>query len=250
MEEPVAVTTARARKLALSLPDTAEVAHFDRAAFRTPRKIFATLANDGADLNVMFDLATQEFFCEQAPQALAPHPSGWGKQGATRVDLKRVDEATLLSALKAAHALAAPNRSRPRRRRSKKQQRRRNRSASPSGRFHRAAMRCTLQSFAAIRLRGAGVDHNFVDARPQWTRRASSELIVWRLITVRRLKGFVQHYRVNVKEFGVRQCSKNVSANLVRPARRRCNGAAPHFAPSSATSRSARGAALRSNCRA
>jgi hypothetical protein len=56
----------------------------------------------------MFDLATQEFFCEQAPQMLAPHPSGWGKQGATRVELKRVDEATLLSALKAAHALAAP----------------------------------------------------------------------------------------------------------------------------------------------
>jgi hypothetical protein len=104
----MAVTAARARKLALSLPDTVEVAHFDRVAFRTPRKIFATLAGDGSDLNLMFDLATQEFFCEQAPQALAPHPSGWGKQGATRVDLKRVDEDTLLSALKAAHALAAP----------------------------------------------------------------------------------------------------------------------------------------------
>jgi hypothetical protein len=104
----MAVTAARARKLALSLPETSEVAHFDRAAFRTPRKIFATLAKDGADLNLMFDSATQEFFCEQAPQALSPHPSGWGKQGATQVDLKRVDEATLLSALKAAHALAAP----------------------------------------------------------------------------------------------------------------------------------------------
>jgi hypothetical protein len=104
----MAVTAARARKLALSLPDTVEVAHFDRVAFRTPRKIFATLAGDGSDLNLMFDLATQEFFCEQAPQALAPHPSGWGKQGATRVDLKRVDEDTLLSALKAAHALAPP----------------------------------------------------------------------------------------------------------------------------------------------
>lgn len=34
-------------------------------------------------------------------------------------------------------------------------------------------------SFAAIRLTRAGVDHKFVDARPQWTRRASSELIVW-----------------------------------------------------------------------
>jgi hypothetical protein len=104
----MAVTKARVRKLVLALEGASEAAHFDRAAFRTPRKIFATLASDGADLNLMFDLATQEFFCEQAPDALSPHPSGWGKQGATRVDLKRVDEATLLSALKAAHALAAP----------------------------------------------------------------------------------------------------------------------------------------------
>jgi len=38
----------------------------------------------------------------------APVPGGWGRMGATRFDLKQADEATLLSALKAAHALAAP----------------------------------------------------------------------------------------------------------------------------------------------
>jgi hypothetical protein len=102
------VTAARARKLALSLQDASERPHFDRAAFRTPRKTFATLANDGRDINLMFDSALQEFFCEQAPKAVAPVPGGWGRMGATRFDLKRVDEATLLSALKAAHALAAP----------------------------------------------------------------------------------------------------------------------------------------------
>jgi hypothetical protein len=104
----MAVTPARARKLALSLEDATEAPHFDRAAFRTPRKIFATLANDGRDINMMFDAATQEFYCEQAPKAFAPVPGGWGRMGATRCDLKAVDEATLLSALKAAHALAAP----------------------------------------------------------------------------------------------------------------------------------------------
>jgi hypothetical protein len=72
----MAVTKARVRKLVLALEGASEAAHFDRAAFRTPRKIFATLASDGADLNLMFDLATQEFFCEQAPDALSPHPSG------------------------------------------------------------------------------------------------------------------------------------------------------------------------------
>lgn len=102
------VTPARARKLALSLEAAHEAPHFDRAAFKTPRKTFATLANSGADINLMFDAALQEFYCEQAPKAFAPVPGGWGRMGATRCDLKKVDEATLLSALKAAHALAAP----------------------------------------------------------------------------------------------------------------------------------------------
>jgi hypothetical protein len=102
----MAVTPARARKLALSLENASAAPHFDRTAFRTPRKIFATLANSGADLNFMFDHATQEFFCEQAPNAIAPVPGGWGRMGATRCDLKRIDETTFLSALKAAHALA------------------------------------------------------------------------------------------------------------------------------------------------
>ena len=109
------VNAAKARKLALSLESVSERPHFDRAAFRTPRKIFATLANSGADINLMFDAALQEFYCEQAPQAFAPVAGGWGRMGATRCDLKRVDEATLLSALKAAHALAAPKAKRARR---------------------------------------------------------------------------------------------------------------------------------------
>lgn len=104
----MAITHSRARKLALSLDEASETPHFDRAAFRTPRKIFATLANDGSDINMMFDAATQEFFCEQAPETFSPVPGGWGRMGATRCDLKAVDEVTLLSALKAAHALAAP----------------------------------------------------------------------------------------------------------------------------------------------
>lgn len=102
------VTPARARKLALSLQDASERPHFDRMAFRTPRKTFATLANDGSDINLMFDSATQELYCEQEPDAFAPVPGGWGRMGATRCDLKNVEEAALASALKAAHALAAP----------------------------------------------------------------------------------------------------------------------------------------------
>jgi hypothetical protein len=100
------VTPTRVRKLALSLENTSEAPHFDRAAFRTPRKIFATLANSGVDMNFMFDAALQEFYCEQAPHAISPVTGGWGRMGATRCELGKIDEATFFSALKAAHGLA------------------------------------------------------------------------------------------------------------------------------------------------
>jgi hypothetical protein len=100
------VTAAKARKLALSLEGVTETPHFERAAFRTPRRIFATLGPSGRDINFMLDPALQEFYCAQAPGAMSPAPGGWGKNGATRCDLKAVDEKTFLGALKAAHARA------------------------------------------------------------------------------------------------------------------------------------------------
>ncbi len=104
----MAVTKARVRKLALSLEGAAEVTHVDRPAFRTKRKIFATLPPREAAVNLIFDPPTQEFFCEQAPEAIAPLPGGWGRMGMSRCDLKVADESLVHSALKAAHALAAP----------------------------------------------------------------------------------------------------------------------------------------------
>ena len=94
--------------MALSHEGTSERPHFDRIALRTERKGFATLACDGSDINLMFDHALQEHYCQMAPKAFAPVPGGWGKMGATRCDLKKVDEATLASALKAAYLLALP----------------------------------------------------------------------------------------------------------------------------------------------
>jgi len=96
------------RILALALPGASEAPHFHRLAFRTPRKMFATLDADARDLNLLFDPDLRDFYCEQAPHAFAPVPGGWGRMGATRCDLQAVDEATLISALQAAHQLAAP----------------------------------------------------------------------------------------------------------------------------------------------
>ncbi len=101
------VTATRARELALALAAATEAPHFQRLAIRTPRKIFATLDGEARDLNLMFDQDLRDFFCEQAPHAFSPVPGGWGRMGITRCDLDAVDEATLMSALQAAHRLAA-----------------------------------------------------------------------------------------------------------------------------------------------
>jgi hypothetical protein len=103
----MAVTPKRARTLALSLENVSQYPHFDRIAFRTPRRTFATLALNGADLNFAFDLLLQKHFCQLAPHALAPVAGGWGRMGFTRCDLKLIDAATFRAALKAAHARAS-----------------------------------------------------------------------------------------------------------------------------------------------
>jgi len=111
----MAVTAKRAHTLALSLENASQYPHFDRIAFRTPRRTFATLALSGGDINFMFDLAQQAHFCKLAPRVIAPVAGGWGRMGATRCALAQVDAATFVAALKAAHARAnAPLPKRPR----------------------------------------------------------------------------------------------------------------------------------------
>ena len=104
----MAVEPARARDMALGLWMANEAPHMHRIAFRTPRKIFATLDPFARDINLMFDADLRDFYCEQEPAAFAPVPGGWGRMGATRCDLRAVDETTLMSVLQAAHRLAAP----------------------------------------------------------------------------------------------------------------------------------------------
>lgn len=111
----MAVTAKGARELALSLENASEAPHFDRLAFRTPRRIFATLARSGTDLNFMFDHAQQAHFCALAPEAITPVPGGWGRMGATRCELKKIDAATFGAALRAAHARANAPRGRAKR---------------------------------------------------------------------------------------------------------------------------------------
>ena len=77
----MAVSASRARDLALSLPTVSETPHWDRLAFRTPRKIFATLDADARDLNFMFDQDLRYFLLRASTRHVS---SGARRLGAQR----------------------------------------------------------------------------------------------------------------------------------------------------------------------
>ena len=95
------------RRIALALEGTSEAPHFDRTAFKVAR-IYATLTADGRTANFKFTPDEQDFKCMLAPEAFAPVPNAWGKQGWTTAKLAALSAADLKSALEMAwrHAVA------------------------------------------------------------------------------------------------------------------------------------------------
>src|SRR5258705_7210566 len=95
------------RRIALSLTGTSEAPHFDRAAFKVAR-IYVTLAADGRTANFKFTPDEQEFKCMIAPEAFAPVPGGWGRQGWTTATLAALSASELKTALDVAWRHATP----------------------------------------------------------------------------------------------------------------------------------------------
>lgn len=89
------------RRLALDLPGTTEVPHFDRTAFRV-RRIYATLPRDGMTANLKLSPDEQAHWCAILPSALRPVPNRWGAQGWTEATLARLDPDDLAAVLRAA----------------------------------------------------------------------------------------------------------------------------------------------------
>ncbi|HEV8272089.1 MAG TPA: MmcQ/YjbR family DNA-binding protein [Chitinophagaceae bacterium] len=92
----------QARKAALSLPETEEKPHFHLTSFRVKNKIFATIHADKNYMMVKLSLVDQSVFCSYSKDVIFPVPGGWGKHGATFINLKKVKKAMLLDALKTA----------------------------------------------------------------------------------------------------------------------------------------------------
>lgn len=95
-------------KLALSFPETDEHPHFERKAFRVKKKIFATISEKDKTLNLKLTLIDQSVFCSFDNTIIYPVPGGWGRQGFTTVNLKKVKLSMLNDALTTAYCTVAP----------------------------------------------------------------------------------------------------------------------------------------------
>ncbi|WP_158618273.1 MmcQ/YjbR family DNA-binding protein [Chitinophaga lutea] len=105
------------KAMCLALPEVQEVTHGGSPAFRTKRRIFATLWPDQNPANAAITKPSANFgftpeeqaaFCNSAPDSFLPVPGGWGRQGWTTVKLWKVKKKMLESAIHSAWYGAAP----------------------------------------------------------------------------------------------------------------------------------------------
>jgi hypothetical protein len=96
------------RRFALSFPETDEHPHFERQAFRVKKKIFATLSEKDKTLNLKLTPVDQSVFCAIDDTVIFPVPGGWGRQGFTTVNLKKVKKSMLKDAITTAYCTVAP----------------------------------------------------------------------------------------------------------------------------------------------
>lgn len=102
------ISIATARQLALSLPETVEKSHFERPDFRIKNKIFTSLHKEKHCMMVKLTPIDQSVFCAFDKTIIYPVPGGWGKKGATFINLQKVKKSMLLDALKTAWKATAP----------------------------------------------------------------------------------------------------------------------------------------------
>jgi len=95
-------------ELCLAMPGVEKVLHWDHPAFRTKRRIFTTLWPETTSANFKFEPAEQAAFCKEDPKSFYPVEGGWGRQGWTTVNLKKVKKGMLIDAINSAWYEAAP----------------------------------------------------------------------------------------------------------------------------------------------
>ena len=100
------MTSTDFRRIALSLEGAEEGSHMGAVDFRVGGRIFATLAavKQGYG-NIMITPEQQAAFVADAPDVFIPVPGGWGRNGATHINLATVNQDMLAGALRTAWKL-------------------------------------------------------------------------------------------------------------------------------------------------
>ena len=93
---------------ALTLPEAVQQPHFEKASFRVKKKIFATLDTLKKRVVVKLSEVDQSVFCKYDAEIIYPVPGGWGKQGWTIIELKKVRKTMFKDALLTSYCLVAP----------------------------------------------------------------------------------------------------------------------------------------------
>ena len=103
------MTADQFRKMALSLPEVSEAAHMGHPDFRVGGKIFATLGYpDQGWAMVKLTQEQQQSFVTSDPKVFSAFNGAWGRDGATKVNLRLAKQATLRAALVFAWRSRAP----------------------------------------------------------------------------------------------------------------------------------------------
>ncbi len=98
------VTHETFRALALALPDTEAHPHFERSAFKIRgKRIYATLHEESATVNLKLSPEDQAAFATFGKGAVYAVPNKWGLQGWTTFVLKKVTKTLIKDALQCAY---------------------------------------------------------------------------------------------------------------------------------------------------
>lgn len=106
---------AQFRKLVLALEGVLEVPHMERAAFRTKRKIFATLGADERVNLVVHPADKRDALLDSFPEAIHSL-GGWTRLGYVGIDLAAIDDDLLRELVTDAWRDAQPARKKAKRR--------------------------------------------------------------------------------------------------------------------------------------
>jgi len=102
------VSVKEATAWALAFPEVIQLPHFEKTSFRVRKKIFATLDSTNQKVVVKLSEVDQSVFSDYNPAVIYPVPGGWGKKGATVIELKRVRKNVFKDALHTSYCLVAP----------------------------------------------------------------------------------------------------------------------------------------------